>query len=402
MDYQYVSYSESGELVKGKLSAPTEEEATEMLGYAGYRVVSLKPYVPFFDMGKLSMELFPVKPAEIVLLYRQLAMLIESGIDIGTSLDLLKEQATSRTLKRVLAEVASSIRSGNQLSSVLERHPKVFSSMYCRLLSVGEQSGDLEIVLRQVADYMEKETATTKETKSALMMPAITVSIAAVVIGLLVTFILPSFTSMYASLGVEMPPIAKIMIAVGENAKSHGGYYLLAVLAIIGAVFIYIKTSGGRYKWDKMLLKLPLVGRVRHISELARYCRSMSLLFRTGMPLNEVMSLIVQGSGNKVLTKALIGVQEEMVKGEGLSRPMSKNKLFLPMMVQMIKVGEETGGLDVTLQAVARSYETEAEDRIRSLIALIQPVMTIAIGGVVGLIAVTLMSAMTAMYGEGF
>ncbi|MFC1862106.1 type II secretion system F family protein [Chloroflexota bacterium] len=402
MDYQYVAYSESGDLVRGKLSAPTEEAATEMLGYAGYQAVNLKPYVPFFNMDKLSAELFPVKPDDIIFLYRQLAMLLEAGIDIAASLELLQEQASSRTLRKILAEVTSSVRSGNQLSIVLEKHPRVFSPMYCRLLSVGEQSGNLETVLRQVADYMEKEVSTTKETKSALMMPGITAGIAVVVIGLLVTFILPSFTSMYSSLGVELPPIAKIMITIGEKAQSHGIYFLLGLSAIVGLGFIYIKTSGGRYKWDKLLLKLPLLGRVRHVSELARYCRSMSLLFRAGMPLNEVMSLIIIGSGNKALTEALIEVQEEMIKGEGLSRPMSKNKLFLPMMVQMIKVGEETGGLDVTLQAVARSYEAEAEDKMRSFISLIQPAMTIAIGGVVGLIAVTLMSAMTAMYGEGF
>ena len=402
MVYQYVAYKESGEIVKGRLSATGEKAANELLDYAGYRLVSLKPYVPFLSLDKLSASLYQIKPTEIILLYRQLAMLLESGIDIAASMELLQEQATNRAIKKVLGEVASDIRSGNQLSTALEKHPKVFSPMYCRLLSVGEQSGDLETVLRQVADYMEKEVATAKETKSALMMPAITAIIAVVVIGLLVTFILPSFTSLYASLGVELPPMAKIVITIGEKAQSYGMYLILGVLAIVGLAYIYIKTPGGRYKWDKLLLSLPLVGRVRHLSELARYCRSTSLLFRTGMPLNEAMSLAIQSSGNRVIAKALSEVQQDMVKGEGLSRPMAKNKLFLPMMVQMVKVGEETGSLDVTLQAVARSYEAEAEDKIRSLIALIQPTMTLIIGGIVGLIAVTLMSAMTAMYGEGF
>jgi len=402
MVYQYVAYKESGEIVKGRLSATDEKAANELLDYAGYRLVSLKPYVPFLSLDKLSASLYQIKPTEIILLYRQLAMLFESGIDIAASMELLQEQATNRAIRKVLGKVAYDIRSGNQFSTALEKHPKVFSPMYCRLLSVGEQSGDLETVLRQVADYMEKEAATAKETKSALMMPAITAIIAVVVIGLLVTFILPSFTSLYASLGVELPPMAKIVITIGEKAQSYGMYLILGVLAIVGLVYIYIKTPGGRYKWDKLLLSLPLVGRVRHLSELARYCRSTSLLFRTGMPLNEAMSLAIQSSGNRVIAKALSEVQQDMVKGEGLSRPMAKNKLFLPMMVQMVKVGEETGSLDVTLLAVARSYETEAEDKVRSFIGLIPPAMTLIIGGIVGLIAVTLMSAMTAMYGEGF
>ena len=402
MIYKYVAYNEKRELVKGKLSAATEEAATELLDYAGYQAISLKLYVSFFNMDKLLASLSPVKPTEIILLYRQLAMLLESGTDIAASLDLLHEQAANRTLKKILGEVASDVRSGNQLSTALLKHPKAFSTTYCQLLGVGEQSGNLETVLNQVADYMERETATAKETKNALMMPAITAVIAVVVIGLLIIFILPSLAGMYESLGTELPPIALMLITLGEQAKSNALYLFLAVVVIVGSVIFYIKTPGGRYQWDKMLLSLPRLGQVRLLSELARYCRSMSLLYHAGMPLTEVMSMLIRGSNNKVLAKALTDVQEDMVKGEGLSRPMAKNKLFLPMMVQMVKVGEETGNLDVTLLAVARSYEAEAEDKIHSIIALLPPAMTLIIGGVVGLIAVTLMSAMTSMYGEGF
>ena len=402
MVYKYVAYNEKRELVKGKLSAATEEAATELLDCAGYQAISLKVYVSFFNMDKLLASLSPVKPTEIILLYRQLAMLLESGTDIAAALDLLHEQAANRTLKKILGEVVSDVRSGNQLSTALLKHPKAFSTTYCQLLGVGEQSGNLETVLNQVADYMERETATAKETKNALMMPAITAVIAVVVIGLLIIFILPSLAGMYEALGTELPPIALMLITLGEQAKSNALYLFLAAVVIVGSVIFYIKTPGGRYQWDKMLLSLPRLGRVRLLSELARYCRSMSLLYHAGMPLTEVMSMLIRGSNNKVLAKALTGVREDMVKGEGLSRPMAKNKLFLPMMVQMVKVGEETGNLDVTLLAVARSYEAEAEDKIHSIIALLPPAMTLIIGGVVGLIAVTLMSAMTSMYGEGF
>jgi len=399
--YQYVAYNTKGEVVKGKLAAASEEAATELLDYAGYKTISLKSYVPFFNTEKLSASLFPVKvkPAEIILLYRQLAMLLESGTDIAASLELLGAQATNRGLQKVMGEVVSDVRSGNQLSTVLEKHPQVFPPEYCRLLGVGEQSGELETVLKQVADYMEKETVTAKQTKSALMMPVITSTIAIIVVGLMVMFILPSFADMYSQLNVEMPAIAKAVIGIGEMAREYLMYIVLAVLVIGGSAFLYIKTPAGRYKWDKTLLMMPLLGRVRLLTELARYCRSMSLMFRAGMPLTEVMSLAIKSSGNKVMAGALSDVQREMVKGEGLSGPMAKNKFFLPMMVQMVKVGEETGSLDVTLQAVALSYEAEAEDKIHSVIGLIQPVMTIGIGGVVALIALTMVSAMTAMQG---
>jgi len=401
MVYQYVAYNPNREVVKGRLSVASEEAATELLGYAGYQTISLKPYVPFISLDKLSESLYQVKPTEVILLYRQLAMLLESGTDIAASLDLLQQQATNRALKKVLSEVTSDVRSGNQLSAALDKHPKVFSPMYSRLLSVGEQSGDLESVLRQVADYVEKEAATAKETKGALMMPAITTIIAVLVIGLLIVFILPTFSKMYTQLDIELPAIAQIMVSVGEMAKSYGMYILLALLVIVGLGFVYIKTPGGRYNWDKLLLKLPLLGRVRHLSELSRCCRSMSLLFRAGMPLPEIMSLAIQSSGNKVMVQSLSDVQQDMVRGEGLSQPMAKNKLFLPMMVQMVKVGEETGSLDVTLQAVAQSYEAEADDKIHAVIRLIQPVMTLLIGGMVGLIALTMVSAMMEMQ-KGF
>ncbi len=236
MVYKYVAYNEKGELVKGKLSAATEEAATELLDYAGYQAISLRLYVPFFNMDKLLSSLSPVKPTEIILLYRQLAMLLESGTDIAASLDLLHEQAANRTLKKILGEVASDVRSGNQLSTALLKHPKAFSTTYCQLLGVGEQSGNLETVLNQVADYMEKETATAKETKSALMMPAITAVIAVAVIGLLIIFILPSLAGMYESLGTELPPIALMLITLGEQAKSNALYLFLAAVVIVGSV----------------------------------------------------------------------------------------------------------------------------------------------------------------------
>ena len=402
MVYQYVAYNDSGEIVTGKVPAANEEAATDLLGYVGYQAISLKPYAPFLNLDKLTAGFFRVKPEETILLYRQLAILLESGVDIVSSLELLQEQVTNRALKRVLGEVISDLGSGNQLSIALSKHPQVFSPVYCRLLSVGEQSGDLEIVLKQVADYIEKEMATTKETKNALMYPVITSIVTMVVIVLLVTFILPSFGSLYDSLGVELPPLARILIDIANKLHSNWMYLLLAGLTVAGSALIYIRTPGGKYKWDKLSFRLPLVGRVIHINELARYCRSLSLLLRAGLPLTEVMPLVVKSSDNRAMAKALSDVQQDMIKGEGLSQPMAKSKLFLPMMVQMVRVGEETGNLDTTLLAVARSYEAEAEDKTRSLIALIQPAMTLIIGLGIGLIALSLTSAMYSMYGQGF
>ena len=402
MVYQYVVFNENGEVVKGRLSAASEVAATELLGYAGYHVVNLKPFVPFLSLDKLLAILFPPKPTEIILFYRELAMLLESGISITTSLELLQGQVANRTLKKVLGEVLSDLRNGNQFSVAIGKYPRVFSPIYSRLLGVGEQGGSLETELRQIADYMEKEVATNKNIKNALSYPIVTSVVTIIVVGVLVTFVFPAFGNLYNSLGVDLPSSVRILIATAGHVQSYGIYLLLAVAIAAVLAHIYVRTPEGRYKWDMLALRLPLLGRVNHLSELARYCRGMSLLFHSGLPLTEVISLVVGGSGNKAMAKALIDVQQNMVKGEGLSGPMAKNTLFLPMMVQMVRVGEETGNLDTTLLAVARSYEAEAEDRIRSLTGLIQPTMTLVIGLIVGLLTISLASGMYSIYGQGF
>ena len=401
MIYQYVACNETGEIAKGKLSAASEEAATEVLSYAGYRAISIKPFVPFFSTGRLAARSSRVNPTEIILFFRQMALLLESGINITTSLELLQAQTTIHSLKRTLGEVISDLRRGNQLSASLSKHPEIFSPICCQSLSIGEQTGGLETMLRQMADYMEKSAIATKSIKSALMYPIIAAIITAVVVGILAFFVLPAFSDLYSSVGAELPALTRIVLDVSSMLRDNVTYILLALIAVAGLAIAYTRTPEGRYKLDKLALSLPLMGHVNHLNWLANCCRSISLLFRAGLPLTEIMPLVAHGTSNKLLAKALIDVHQDMLRGEGLSQPMAKNNLFLPMMVQMVKVGEETGNLDVTLLAVAQSYETDAEDKTRSLIGLIQPAMTLIIGLVVGVIALSLVSAMYSIYGQG-
>lgn len=370
------------------------------MDYAGYQIISLRQFVPFLSLDKLFSRLSRVKPTEIILFYRQLALLLESGVDITTSLELLRGQASSRSLRKVLGEVVADIRSGKQLSVALGKHPKIFSPICWQPLRVGEQTGGLEEMLRQVADYMERDVIAAKGIKSALMYPIIVAIVAFGVIGVLITFVFPAFGNLYSSLGADLPLMAKIIIEASSKLQSYGLYLLLALFAVVGLAYVYIKTPNGRYNWDKLALSLPLVGRVNHLKELARCCRSISLLFRAGLPLTEIMPLVTEGVSNRAVVTALTDVQQDMLKGEGLSQPMGKNKFFLPMMVQMVKVGEETGNLDTPLLAVAQGYETEVKDRADSLIRLIQPAMTLLIALIVGFIALAMVSAMYSIYGQ--
>jgi type IV pilus assembly protein PilC len=402
MIYQYIACSETGEIVKGRISAEGEDAVTQIISFAGYRLINLRPYIPFLSAGKLMAQLFPIKQTDIILFFRQLALLLESGVSIVTALELLEGQITKHSLKKVIGEIIADIRGGSQLSVAMSRHPEIFTPLNCRTLSIGEQSGSLETMLRQVADYMEKEMATRKGIKGALLYPAIAAVVAIGVVGILMFFVLPAFANLYGSLGAQLPLLTRTLIGLSQILRAHALHILLGIVIVVVGCIAYLRTQDGKYKLNVLMLKLPQLGRINLLNELSRCCRSISLLFSAGLPLTDIMPLVIQGANNRVVAQALYGVQADMLKGEGLARPMAKNPVFLPMMVQMVKVGEETGSLDATLTAVAQNFEAEASEKTKTLIGMIPPIMTIIIAGFVGLIALSMVSAMYSIYGQAF
>lgn len=384
------------------MTATNEAAAIELLGYSGYRVANLSEMRRRLDLSWLTGRFTRIKSTEIILFYRQLALLLNSGIAIVKALELLQVQTASRRLAMALGDVIAELQGGNRLSAALSKHPELFAKTSCRLLQIGEESGSFETTLKHLADYLEKEAIATKGIKNALMYPAVAMVVTVIVVGILLTFVLPAFGELYDTLGTELPILAKIFIGAGDFFRSIAVYMLaIFLIAIVGAV-AYIRTPAGRYWINNLNLRLPLVGRIVHLKELARACRSISLLFYAGLPMPEIIRLTSQASNNVVLNEAFRNVEEDMLKGEGLSRPMEKNPVFLPLMVQMVRIGEETGELDTNLEAVAQNYEIEAEDKTRSLIGLLQPTLTVIIGLVIGLIALSLTSAMYSVYGQEF
>jgi type IV pilus assembly protein PilC len=401
MNFTYVAYAEEEKkLISGKVSAASEETATELLGYGGYRVLSLKLARPWFDRERLRAQFARVKSAEVVMFSRQLALLLESGTDIVTSLDLLQNQITNQTLQKMVGEIATDIRGGSSLSTALSKHPQAFSSMYHRAIAAGEEGGNLEVVLRQMADYMERGVITQKKIKGALTYPIIVVLVAVGVIVIMITNVFPTFVSFYAQLGAELPPVTRILINITGWLQHNGLYLLLGFLIAFGALYLYSRTPAGRYHWDKTLLSVPLIGRILQLSELSRCCRTMALLIRVGLPLPEVLAVTIHSITNTIIDDNMTGVQQELIRGEGLSRPMEKRNIFLPLMTQMVRVGEETGNLENTLNTVAESFEAEADDKTSSAVALIQPVLTIILGLVVGFVVLAMFSAMYSVYSQ--
>jgi len=400
MEYSYVAYDKNRKLVRGKLTASNEGAAGSMLGSSGYQVLNLKGQTSFLNSEKLNMTLGNINPKEIIMFSRQMALLLRSGMDIVLSLELLQTQTANKELKKRLSEVAADIRSGSSLSNAMRKYPRVFPALYWRAISAGEKSGNMDTVMRQMADFMEKRMITEKKIRGALSYPIFVMITAVGVVAVLVNFVIPSFSSLYDAFGANLPKLASVMMNGSAWLKKNGLLLIIGV-ALIGAISYYMsRTSRGKYQIDRAMLRMPVIGRITNLNELSRLCRTMGLLFKIGLPLPEIMTLSVQNTNNKIVAESVAGVQQDLINGEGLSKPMAKRSFFLPLMVQMVAVGEETGNLDNTLATVAETYEVEADERTSAAIGLITPIMTIFMGGLIALIAVTMVSAMYGLYGQ--
>jgi type IV pilus assembly protein PilC len=388
MDYTYIGYTGDRQMVKGRISAADERTATDTLSNIGYRVVSLKPAARLFSSSGGFFRT-KVKSAEMATFSRQLALLLESGVGIIQALELLQNQATDSGLRKVLFAVINDLRGGKSLSLALAQHPQVFSKLYCKMINVGEQTGSLETVLKSLATYTERQSASMSKIKQAMMYPAVVFCLAIVVAIIMLTVLLPPLISMFKSLGGQLPLPTRILLAGMGFLQSYGVFLLVGLVALGAVGFFYGRTPTGRYNRDRIMLRLPVLGRLNLVTELARACRSLAVLFRAGLPIPEVMALTIQATGNRVVARALSQVEQGMLRGQGMAKPMSNNHVFLPMMVEMTKVGEETGSLDESLIMVAENFEIEADRRTQALLGMIEPVMTIAMGIGVGFLALS-------------
>lgn len=400
MEFSYVAYGRDKKLVKGRLVATSEALAIKQLNYGGFQVLQVKPISPLINFEKINDAFNNIKPKEVTMFSRQLALLLESGTDIVASLELLAEQITNKSFRKVIAAIVADIRGGSSLSAAMKKHPRVFPAIYARAIAAGERGGNLEVVLRQMSTFIERKILTEKRIKNALSYPVIVVIVAILVVAVLVAFVLPAFTTLYSSFGSDLPLATQIFLDVSNWLIDYGLYVLIGLAVLVVGLVLYARTRTGSYQWSKISLKLPVIGRILVLSELSRACRTIAMLFHIGLPLPEVMAMVAQGTTNKVVAESLDKVRRELIRGQGLSKPMSRDKLFLPLMVQMAGVGEGTGNLDQTLTTVAESYEMEADDRTSAAVGLIQPIMTVVIGLVTGFIALSLMSAMYSIYGQ--
>lgn len=400
MAYKYVAYTKAGGRVQGVLNVSTEAAAEEALWKSEYIIVNLRQVRPGADLAVLMPSFFGVKSRDLIVFSRQLATLIESGITILAGLQMLAEEGTSKALKTALEKVSEDVREGETLSDALRKRPHIFPLIYGRMIEIGERMGNMEGVLRQVATYMDKREALVRKLRGAMAYPAFIISLALGVAFLMITFTLPGIMGLFGEFEIELPITTRILIAITNFSSAHRTQLLVGAVLVILVLVLYIKTPIGRRQKDTLLLKLPVISGINIQSNMSQLCHTMSILLRAGLPMAEIMNLIMETMGNVILKEAVQRVRTEMLQGQGLSQPMRQEKLFPKLLVQMVRVGEETGTLDANLETLAIFYEEEADRKINALTSMMEPALMILIGGMVGFLAVSVIMPMYTMIGS--
>ncbi len=400
MPYKYVAYTKAGERVRGVLNVDSEAAAEEALWRSDYVIVSLKQARPRADLTTLMPTLFAIKTRDLIIFSRQLATLIESGITILSGLQMLADETGSRPLQKSLREASDDVQQGEALSDALRKQSQAFPAIYSRMIEIGERMGNMESVLRQLATYLEKREALTRKLRGAMAYPAFIVVLAFGVGFLMITFTLPGIMGMFSEFDIDLPLPTKILIAVSNFAAAYRTPMVAGIVLVVTALALYLRTSIGQRHRDILLLKLPIIGDINVQSSVAQLCHTMSILLMAGLPMTEIMSLIIDTMGNVIIREAFGRVRTEMLQGQGLSHPIRQEKIFPGLLAQMVRVGEETGTLDTNLATLALFYEEEADRKIGALTSMMEPAMMLFVGGMVGFLAVSVIMPMYTMMGS--
>jgi type IV pilus assembly protein PilC len=397
--FAYRAYTERGERREGRLEAAGTSAAEQSLWLQGLKIVRLNPAPPPKTMADYFPSLYRISRADIILFTRQLATFVSAGVPMSRALGTMAEETVSPLFKRVILAILDDLERGQNLSDALAKHPQVFPALYIDLVRVAELTGNLEVTLNQLAVYLRRDLNTVRRLRSAMIYPTVILVVATVVVIILVVFALPAFVRIFAEFRVQLPLPTRILIGIVSFIEQWGIAIGAAALATAVGVVAALQTERGRYGKDQLSIKLPIFGPIVLSAVLNRFARTLAMVLKAGVPLGQTFDAVIASTGNRVFQRGLATVKEQMTSGEGFAGPLIRTRLFPPMLTQMVRVGEETGTLDTYLEQAAEFYEEELDYRIRAMTSLIEPVMTVAVGLVVGFIAVSLISAMYGLVG---
>jgi type IV pilus assembly protein PilC len=398
MEFRYVASATDGGLIKGVVEADNENSAEEILWRSGLTIVDLKKSLKLPSLHEALPSLFGVKRRDVIVFSRNMASLLEAGIPILRALTI-QSRFGKAAFKEVLREVIRDLERGLRFSEACAKYPKVFPNFYVYLLRTGEEVGNLSQVLKDIAAHMEKDEATAKKIKGSLAYPVFVMLLAVGAIFIMLTFVIPAITSMFKSFGAQLPPLTRALIAVGNFFNSYFWYMILAVVLIAVLYVLYTRTPSGKKNRDKYILKIPVIGGAVLKGNLARFTRNMGMLVGAGVSMFEALKLASETTDNLILSESVANVRSGVGDGKLLSQAVAADPVFPPLMSEMIGVGEESGSLETHLLKVSAFYEEEAERAIAQVTSMLTPALTIGVGAIVGLVAVTLFTSIYSMVG---
>jgi len=390
MKFLFKARTQSGEIKEGAVDASSKEKAIDVLQKNELFLLSIEEEKQVGVWKKDFMKHFDrVTPKELVIFYRQLATLVSARVPIISSLTAIHEQTENRYFRNIIQEMINNIEDGSPLSTAMERHKDIFSTLAVSITRAGETSGNLKNSVEHIADNIEKNYTLTSRIKSALTYPAIVIVVFLVVGFLVMTFIVPKLLQMIKELNVEIPWYTKALILVSAFMASYWWAILILIAGAAGALIYYLKTEEGSNEWDRIKIKIPKFGNIYKGIYMTRFSENLSVLLTSGIPIIKALTVVGAVVGNKVYEKIILAAAEEVRTGGNMSTALKKYPQIPPIVTQMIRIGEESGKTDEILKEVARFYEQETDTTTKNITALIEPILIVIMGVAVGLLAVS-------------
>jgi type IV pilus assembly protein PilC len=395
--YVFKAMDLAGVKARGEIEAESREAVTNQLKSRGMIVLDIADKHSSRQIELSFMK--TVKAGDLAVFSRQLATMISSGLSILRALYVLEEQTESKFLKETIVQVRKDVEAGRSLSSAMEAHPKVFNQLFVAMTRAGEAGGLLEESLRRVADQLEKDASLRRQIRSAMIYPTLVITFAVGVMMALVAFLVPVFAGVFKQFGGELPKITQVSVFMSKVVT----HYWWAMFASVGlAIFTFVqwkKSSWGRPQWDRFRLHVPMkIGTIVQNIAVARWSRTLASLTTAGVPLLQALEIVGKTAGNVVVEEAMDSVIEAVKRGGTISEPLSKETIFPTMVTHMVGVGEETGALDAMLAKIADFYEDQVEASVKALTSILEPVMIIVIGSIVGFIVISMYMPMFTVY----
>jgi type IV pilus assembly protein PilC len=331
-----------------------------------------------------------VSQDEIAIFTRQFSVMLDAGLPLVQCLDAMAQQNTNTTFKEVLEQVRGDVESGSTMSEAMAHHPKVFDSLYTNMIAAGEAGGILDTILQRLAQFIEKIVKLKRALRSALVYPAVILSIAIVVVGIILWKVVPVFRTLFEGFNIELPLLTRIVIAASNFLESYFFVVVAFIFAVSFGLRSYYATDKGRHVIDAAILKVPILGEVFRKIAVARFTRTLATLLASGVPILECMDITARTAGNAILEDAVKNVRKHIEEGKTMAEPMKESKFFPTMVVQMVSVGESTGEMDTMLVKVADYYEDEVDVIVASLLTILEPIMLVILGGIVGGIVIAM------------